>query len=65
MNQPDGKQWPTSPWLGDSAAAQWALWRAECNWAAMNNWFLMTNPGAPSPNVGAPTPSPPSDRDSK
>jgi hypothetical protein len=42
--------WPLSPWLGDGAAAQWSLWQAGIEWAALSNWF---------PDSG--TLSPPSD----
>lgn len=39
MNNRSSEQLPLSPWLGETAPAQWALWQAGNNWAATVNWF--------------------------
>jgi hypothetical protein len=33
----------SSPWLGDNAAAQFALWNAGLFWAAKLGWFDVAN----------------------
>lgn len=39
MSQPGNGDWMSSPWLGEHASSNLALWQAECEWAAMSNWF--------------------------
>jgi hypothetical protein len=39
MNQSNNGNWSASPWLGEFASSQFALWRAGCEWAAKSNWF--------------------------
>jgi hypothetical protein len=46
--------WTMSPWVGDSAGAQWELWRAGIEWSALSNWFA---PQAASPFQVTLTPS--------
>jgi hypothetical protein len=31
--------WPTSPWLGESATAQFSLWKAGIEWESRSNWL--------------------------
>jgi hypothetical protein len=40
MNQHNDGNWSASPWLGEFASTQFALWRAGCEWAAKSNWFV-------------------------
>ena len=56
MSQPNNGNWSATPWLGEFASGQFALWRAGCEWAAKTNWFAggLVTPLAPT--VGAPTP---------
>ena len=54
MNQPNNGNWST-PWLGEFASSQFALWRAGCEWAARSNWFAGNLAVTYVPIVGAPT----------
>jgi hypothetical protein len=69
MTQPNNVDWSGSPWIGQFATSQFALWHAGCAWAAKSNWFA-GNALAPQtgPSVGSPVengvedkPLPPSD----
>jgi hypothetical protein len=46
MNQPN---LPNAPWLGESAIAQWELWRAGIEWAAQTGWFVPAPSSFPMP----------------
>jgi hypothetical protein len=35
----NSETWPYSPWIGETATAQFALWNAGIEWANMTNWF--------------------------
>lgn len=54
MNQLKNDPWPASPWLGEGADVQFALWRAGCDWAAMSNSFFNTTLQSSSVLVSAP-----------
>ena len=32
--------WPYSPWIGEMAPTQFALWHAGNEWAARAHWFI-------------------------
>lgn len=52
MSQPTNADWMGSPWLGEHASSNFALWQAECEWAAISNWFS-ANPILPYAPVDA------------
>ncbi len=54
MSEQNNSNWPSSPWLGEYASSQLALWRAGCEWAAKSNWFAGNLTVANTPTIGAP-----------
>jgi hypothetical protein len=56
MNQPNNGNWSATPWLGEFAPSQFALWRAGCEWAAKSNWFAGNLAMPITPPVDAPAP---------
>jgi hypothetical protein len=58
MNQPNNGNWSGSPWIGEFASSNFALWRAGCEWAAKSNWFAGNIAETIKPTLGSPTKPP-------